>query len=86
MTTIPLNRRFYEWRDSAAEIADSRRLLGLSGGTLGWSDLLTRRRVVILAEAGSGKTEELSEQTRQLKAAGKFAFYMTVQDLSLIHI
>jgi len=81
MTTIPLNRRFYEWRDSAAEIADSRRLLGLSGGTLGWSDLLTRRRVVVLAEAGSGKSEELSEQARQLKAADKFAFYMTVQDV-----
>lgn len=48
---------------------------------LGWPDLLAKRRVVILAEAGSGKTEELTEQARLQTAAGKFAFYATVQDV-----
>ena len=51
------------------------------GGMLGWTDLLARRRVVILAEAGSGKTEELREQARQQSVLGKFAFYATVQDV-----
>ncbi len=48
---------------------------------LGWDELLAIRRVVILAEAGSGKTEELRERARLLLAAGKFAFYATVQDV-----
>jgi len=48
---------------------------------LGWPELLPKHRVVILAEAGSGKTEELMEQTRLQTAAGKFAFYATVQDV-----
>lgn len=48
---------------------------------LGWPELLAKRRVVILAEAGSGKTEELTEQARLQTSAGKFAFYATVQDV-----
>jgi hypothetical protein len=36
--------------------------------------------VVILAEAGGGKTEELRDQCWRQKDAGEFAFYATVQD------
>lgn len=53
----------------------------MSDGMLGWPELLAKRRVVVLAEAGSGKTEELLEQARLQTAAGKFAFYATVQDV-----
>ena len=83
MTTIPLDRRFYEWREDADGLAHSRyrAAAGLSDGMLGWPDLLAKRRVVMLAEAGSGKTEELAEQGRLQVAAGKFAFYATVQDV-----
>lgn len=83
MTTVPLDRRFYEWREDADRLAHSqyRAAAGLSDGMLGWSDLLAKRRAVILAEAGSGKTEELAEQARLQTAAGKFAFYATVQDV-----
>lgn len=83
VTTIPLDRRFYEWRGDADGLAHSRyrAAAGLSDGMLGWPELLAKRRVVILAEAGSGKTEELTEQTRLQTAAGKFAFYATVQDV-----
>lgn len=83
MTTISLDRRFYEWRGDADGIADSiyRSAADLSDGMLGWPELLAKRRVVILAEAGSGKTEELREQSRLQTAAGKFAFYATVQDV-----
>lgn len=83
MTTIPLDRQFYEWRDDADGLARSRyrTATGRSDGRLGWSDLLAKRRVVILAEAGSGKTEELMEQARLLASTGKFAFYATVQDV-----
>lgn len=83
MTTVPLDRRFYEWREDASGLARSpyRAAAGLSDGMLGWPDLLAKRRVVILAEAGSGKTEELREQARLQTASGKFAFYATVQDV-----
>lgn len=78
MTTIALNRRFYEWRKDGLDHSSYRAAAGLSDGMLGWTELLARRRIVILAEAGSGKTEEL---TRLQSAAGKFAFYTTVQDV-----
>ena len=83
MTTVALDRRFYEWSEDADGLAHSRyrAAAGLSDGMLGWPDLLAKRRVVILAEAGSGKTEELTEQARMQAAAGKFAFYATVQDV-----
>lgn len=83
MTTVALDRRFYEWSEDADGLAHSRyrAAAGLSDGMLGWTDLLAKRRVVILAEAGSGKTEELTEQARLQTAAGKFAFYATVQDV-----
>ena len=83
MTTVALDRRFYEWREDAEGLANSRyrAAAGLSDGMLGWPDLHAKRRVVILAEAGSGKTEELTEQARLQTAAGKFAFYATVQDV-----
>lgn len=83
MATVPLDRQFHEWRKDADELVHSwyRADVGLSNGMLGWSELLAKRRVVILAEAGSGKTEELTEQSRLQTAAGKFAFYATVQDV-----
>ena len=81
VTTIPLNRRFYEWREDGLDHSRYRAAAGLSDGMLGWAELLFKRRIVILAEAGSGKTAELTEQARQLSAAGKFAFYATVQDV-----
>jgi hypothetical protein len=83
MTTIALDRRFYEWSPDADGLANSRyrAAAGLSDGMLGWPELLAKRRVVVLAEAGSGKTEELTEQARLQTAAGKFSFYATVQDV-----
>jgi hypothetical protein len=45
-----------------------------------WRELLPKRRVVILAEAGSGKTEEMKDRARQQTAGGEFSFYATVQD------
>ncbi len=81
MTTIPLDRRFYDWSEDGLDRSRYREAAGLSDDLLGWDELLAKRRVVILAEAGSGKTEELREQARLQLAAGKFAFYATVQDV-----
>jgi hypothetical protein len=51
-------------------------------GTLTWSDLLKRRRVVVLAEGGSGKSTEFKRQARLHMDAGQDAWYLTVQDVA----
>jgi len=51
------------------------------GGWLSWSDLLTYRRVVLLAEALSGKTEELKHRADQLKCQRLPAFFVRIEDL-----
>ncbi len=80
MTIVSLDRNFLEWREGAdSDVLRWR--FAQSDDLLAWSDLLARRRVVVLAEAGSGKTVELDQQARQLSAEGKFAVYATVQDV-----
>ena len=48
---------------------------------MSWETVSARRRVVILAEAGSGKTTEMREQVRIRTAAGQFAVYAAVEDI-----
>ena len=78
---IPLNRRFRRATED-----DERPFRGLFGGGFNlyptWPDLLGMRRVVILAEAGSGKSTEFKTQCAALKAAGKFAFSASVRDVA----
>lgn len=47
-----------------------------------WPDLHEKRRVIILAEAGSGKSSEFRGQVRAIRAEGKFAFFVTVRDVA----
>jgi len=47
----------------------------------GWSGILEQDRVVVLAEAGSGKTRELKEQQSRLVSDGKAAFYLALESL-----
>lgn len=46
-----------------------------------WSDLLAKRRVVILGEAGSGKSTEFERQQAAVGSEGKFSFLVTVRDV-----
>jgi hypothetical protein len=54
---------------------------GRASGTLGWEDLFKKRRVVLLAEAGSGKTTEMKARDVALTAQGQASFYATVEDV-----
>ncbi len=56
------------------------RLFGLRSA-LTWSDLLERPRVVILAEASSGKTFEFERRVKRLRDEGKQAFFAPIEQL-----
>lgn len=50
-------------------------------GELHWPDLLGHHRVVLLSEAGSGKTAEIRNVTRQLRSEGKSAFFLRIENV-----
>lgn len=83
MNYIDLQRRFYEQPKAGIEDPDTLAIFGESkfSGALGWPELLKRNRVVILAEAGSGKTFEMREQANRLYADGKNAFFAPLEAL-----
>ena len=55
--------------------------LGWSGGTT-WQDLLRSRRVLMISEAGAGKTHECREQAQRLWDAGEPAFFVALSALA----
>ena len=81
---IDLDRQFREPTDE--ELEDVGRFGFLNSydfqpGVFDWSKLLTYSRVILLAEAGSGKTEEMKQQQKKLVEAGKFAFFVPLESL-----
>ncbi|MBZ8135495.1 hypothetical protein CLD20_19660 [Afifella sp. IM 167] len=52
-----------------------------TGRWLDWDALLEFQRVVLLAEADSGKTSEFRAQARRLTERGKAAFFARIEDL-----
>ena len=83
MSTIDLQRRFQ--RLTAAEREDTDFLLSIPElrlpGQLGWTELLEHDRVMLLAEGGAGKTEEMRMQVARLADAGETAFLVALEEL-----
>jgi hypothetical protein len=80
LLTVALNRQFSEWHEGGTSDPDFI-WRWRSDDLLSWESISDRRRVVILAEAGSGKTVEMREQARRRTEAGEFGFYATVEDV-----
>jgi hypothetical protein len=84
---IELNRTFYElsadyMSDALKGDFDAKQVLSLRiGNDLDWNDLLKIPRLIILSEAGAGKTQEIRQITRKLRAQGKSAFFMRLEHL-----
>ncbi len=80
---IELDRRFRDLTDEEREDPGMLAVWGFHESQLGtaWDELLKSERVVILAEAGSGKTKEMLAQERQLTSEGKPAFFIPVEAL-----
>ena len=82
MPFVALDRTFIPWNEKNEPGSESYESFGVLYGGLSWKDLLEKPRVVVLAEAGSGKTSELKEQARLCGLEGKLGFYATVQDVA----
>lgn len=80
--TIELNRRFVECQDDEKSDPDLVARFGRTEATRGWNDLLKLRRVVFLAEAGSGKTTEMTARARQQLESGHPSFYAPLEDVA----
>src|SRR5262245_39142084 len=52
------------------------------GGWMEWPELHEHRRVVLLAEASSGKSAEFRNQSDTLHATGHPAFFVTIEELA----
>lgn len=74
---IELQRTFREL--VLKEQIDDTRPLFAGHATLTLPTLLDELRVVILSEGGSGKTEEIRQAARRLRAQGKAAFFLRLE-------
>lgn len=82
---VELGRHFHQITDK--ELGDDELLAAYGDNygwnhSLSWSDLLRRKRVVLLASAGSGKTEEMVQMARKLVGDKKHAFYVRLEELA----
>jgi hypothetical protein len=80
-TYIKLNRSFAPIPKEVA-LSEDDYDLGTSWGltiTKKWDDLLNLYRVVILSEAGAGKTEEMRAAANRLRGEGKRAFFLRLE-------
>ena len=79
---VPVERRF---RQVAKELdtdkAEAFRSLWAPRGATVWDDLIPRHRVVILADAGAGKTFELRAQAEKMGGDGRHAFFLRLEDI-----
>lgn len=81
---IDLDRRFRESTDEKFEGMERfgfLRSYDLQPGVFGWSKLLKYSRVILLAEAGSGKTKEMKQQKKKLVEQDNFAFFAELESL-----
>lgn len=78
---VNLDRRFQPLSETDAEQLEILDMFPEYRSGLTWTDVLAKRRVVILAEAGSGKSKELTQKAAELHQQGKYSFCATLEDV-----
>ena len=78
---IDLDRRFRPLTDSELEDAENLAVRSDYVFGIGWPKLLEYRRLILLAEAGAGKTEEMRQQAKRLAEEGRFAFFVDLDSI-----
>ena len=78
---IELDRTFHELSQSAEhDDLELRSLLGI-GKQLNWADLISHYRIVLLSEAGSGKSAQIRNTALRLRREGKPAFFVRLEHI-----
>lgn len=79
---IPLGRTFRELElDSGTEDDDGLSQLWGHHESLKWPALLSEHRVILLSEAGAGKTAEIRNTAQTLQKQGKPAFFIRIENI-----
>ncbi|NTU73465.1 hypothetical protein HGB07_04840 [Candidatus Roizmanbacteria bacterium] len=78
---IELNRTFHEISKEVNKNDDVDISQAVFGEILNWSNLINEYRIVILSEAGSGKTAEISHVACKLRDQGKSAFFLRLEHI-----
>src|SRR5437899_1312593 len=80
---VELSRRFRNL--TKAELEEPELLASLNESEFlspaDWPEILRHPRVLLLAEAGSGKTAEMREQAKRLTAEVRFGFFVALESL-----
>ncbi len=84
MAYIALDRRFIEFGDTedAEEAAAESLPYQIIGQEIKWRDVHSHRFVVILGEAGTGKTTEFEEEAKRLRNDSQQALFIPLEDLA----
>jgi hypothetical protein len=86
-TYIELNRNFYPIKDNEKDLEEATIMSAFGYDKyISWEKLLQKPRVVILAEPGTGKTEELKAVTNRLRSKGIAAFFCKIELLQDLDI
>ncbi len=78
---VELDRRFVALEGDQPEITPAYLASKQLGSDMTWNDLLASKLVVLIAEAGSGKSREMKEQVERLQAGGTPAFKLDLKSL-----
>lgn len=78
---IDLDRRFQPVERTRGAGGEWEEGFRASGDLLDWSSVLSLPCVVILGEAGSGKTAELRARVKSLEEEGRYAFFIPIEQL-----
>ncbi len=80
---IELERSFHDLRvDPDAGDGGELRTLLSGDKAIGWDQLLVEYRLVLLAEAGAGKTAEIRAAARRLRREGQFGFFLRIEHIA----
>src|SRR6266542_2610746 len=79
---VELDRRFAPFENDEPALTPAYLAAVEAGNELAWSDLLAKPLVVIVAEAGSGKSWEMERQVERLRQAGMPAFKLDLKRLA----
>ena len=81
---MTIERTFQDIQEGQLGEADQQSfLVGLGWSTgVTWEDLLRSKRVLMVGEAGTGKTHECRRQVELLRSAGKPAFFIELAALA----